>query len=110
MNATEAAIRAINSYAEFAMKHGTAEQVSQVLVQEAQAYAQIAQAEAMQSIAMHLGNIHQTLITPNADGEPVTAADQLKRIADILESVTDTTIDDGGRPSVVLRVDNNYNL
>lgn len=51
-----------------------------------QAYCAIAQAEAMERIATHLGNIHQALLTPNANGEPVTVADSLKRVADVLES------------------------
>lgn len=38
----------------------------------------------LKRIEMHLGNIHQALITPNAEREPVTVADQLKRIANAL--------------------------
>lgn len=53
---------------------------------EAQAYASIAIAEQLARIALHLGNIHQAMLTPNADREPVTVADQLKRIADALYS------------------------
>lgn len=53
----------------------------------ATAYAAIAQAEALLSIATHLGNIHQALLTPDANLEPTTVADQSKRIADALESL-----------------------
>jgi hypothetical protein len=52
-----------------------------------QAYATIAQAEEMQRIATHLGNIHQALITPDTNGEPTTVADTLKRIAGALNSI-----------------------
>jgi hypothetical protein len=38
-------------------------------------------------IHVQLGNIHQTLITPDANREPVTMADQGKRIADALEEL-----------------------
>lgn len=46
--------------------------------------AAIAQAEATERVAMQLGNIHQALMTPNAEREPITVADLLKRIADAL--------------------------
>lgn len=59
--------------------------LSDVMRQDAAIWATIAQAEAQQRIAVHLGNIHQTLITPNVDREPTTAADQLKRMGDLLE-------------------------
>lgn len=49
-------------------------------------YAAIAQAEATERIAMHLGNIHQALMTPDAAHEPVTVADLLTRIADALKA------------------------
>lgn len=61
-------------------KELSADQALQVIM----AYAAIAQAEAMQRIAMHLGNIHQTLITPDANREPTTVADLLKRVANAL--------------------------
>lgn len=51
----------------------------------AQVMATLAVAEALERIATHLGNIHQCLLTPNADREPVTVADQLKRVADALD-------------------------
>ena len=91
---------------------------AQVTAQMAQAYAAIAQAEnasaqahaaermaesmeralpMLSNIAMHLGNIHQTLMTPDAEREPITVADLLKRIADALygtypKSETDTSV------------------
>lgn len=50
--------------------------------------AAVAQAESLAHIATHLGNIHQVLITPNADGEPMTVADLAKHITDHLERRT----------------------
>lgn len=50
----------------------------------AQAEAAQRQAAALERVAMQLSNIHLALITPDADREPVTAADMLKRIADAL--------------------------
>jgi len=47
----------------------------------AQIMATLAIAEQLERIATHLGNIHQCLMTPDANHEPVTVADQLKRIA-----------------------------
>lgn len=80
METVELAIRAINSYTEFAKEHGTSNPVSQVLVQEAHAYALIAQAE------------------------------QLKRIADALDAVSANAEEIGETPYKVVRVDSNWDL
>jgi hypothetical protein len=55
--------------------------LSKYEVELALAYASVAQAEALERIAMHLGNIHQTLISPNKEREPYSVADLLKCIA-----------------------------
>lgn len=51
----------------------------------AQAEAATRQAIALEGIATHLGNIHQALLTPNDDGEPITVADTLACISSDLE-------------------------
>lgn len=50
--------------------------------------ATLAQAEATERVAMQLGNIHQALITPNAEREPITVADLLERIAASLDNLS----------------------
>jgi hypothetical protein len=87
-------------------------------VTKAQAYAAIAHAEAASSqahsleriaesleralpvlayIHVQLGNIHQTLITPDANREPVTMADQGKRIGNALEELRAPGNPQGGK-------------
>ena len=45
--------------------------------------AAIARVEQLERIEMHLNGIHHALMAPNAEREPVTVADLLKRIADV---------------------------
>lgn len=47
----------------------------------------------LERIETHLGNIHQTLITPDANREPVTAADMLASIARSLEIIVQRQMD-----------------
>jgi urease accessory protein UreE len=77
MNALEKAQQAIHGYETFVAENDMETPIAIAWAREAVAYATIAQAESLERIAMHLGNIHQTLITPDMEGQPTGVFDKV---------------------------------